>query len=235
MRELPAAAERVAPPYQRAVDGLNSRVWEQFRFTLPLVIGWFMIACSPLITAAFVARSANAADMLALHYVTLGVINPVMFGVLRLQTVSIKFQPEYPGDRRLLTYSVVAGLILGVLPLVFATPWLGKLYFCAYQNLPERLLPTARIAIGVYSVICVIQAVRARIEGIAAAKKRSDAIMAGQIVYTVSLFCICAVLLPLGVNGLAIAVAGVILSPVFVTIAVYGALKFKKEIKCRNK
>ena len=201
-----------------------SLLLEQFRFTMPLALGGFLLACSPLVIAAFVSRSADPADMLAIHYVTLGVANPVAFAALRLQTVAVKFLPEYRGDRRLLVYAVAAGLLLGVIPLAFSTPWLGDWYFGSFQNVPPRILGTTRLAIGIYSLICVIHAVRARIEGIAAAKKRPQAVMWGQIAYTVSLFVVCAVLLPLGCPGWVIAISAIFVAPVCVTIAVYTAL-----------
>ena len=202
---------------------------EQFRFTLPLALGGFLLACSPLVIAAFVARTASSADMLAIHYVTLGVANPIAFAALKLQTVSVKFQPEYPGDRRLLVYAVVSGLLLGVIPLLFATPLVGDWYFGVFQNVPPRILGTAESVIGIYSLIAVIQAVRARIEGIAAARKRPKALMAGQIAYTVSLFIVCAILLPTGCRGWVMAVTAIFIAPVCVTATVYAALHFGRE------
>ena len=198
---------------------------EQFRFTLPLALGGFLLASSPLVIAAFVARSANPADMLAIHYVALGVANPVAFAALRLQTVSVKFQPEYSGDRRLLYYAVASGLLLGIIPFVFATPLVGNWYFGVFQNVPSRILPTARLACGIYAFICVIHAVRARLEGIAAARKRPKALMAGQIAYTVSLFLVCAILLPLGVPGWAMAVTAIFVAPVCVATTIGVALR----------
>ena len=197
---------------------------EQFRFTLPLGLGGFLLSCSPLIVAAFVSRSADAVDMLAIHYVTIGVANPVAFAALRIQTVAVKFLPEYPGDRRLLVYAVVAGLLLGVIPLAFSTPWIGDWYFGSFQNVPPRMLGTAKLVIGIYSLICVIHAVRARIEGIAAARKCPRAVMCGQIAYTISLFLVCSVLLPSGCPGWAIALTAIFIAPVCVTLAVYAAL-----------
>ena len=197
---------------------------EQFRFTLPLALGGFLLASAPLVVAAFVARTAHAADMLAIHYVTLGVANPVAFAALKLQTVSVKFTPEYPGDRRLLVYAVVAGLCLGAVPLVFATPLVGNWYFGTFQNVPARILPTARLVIGIYSLIAVIHAVRARIEGIAAARKRPGAVMCGQIAYTLSLLATLAALLPLDIPGWAMAVTAIFVGPVCVTLTVYAAL-----------
>ena len=200
---------------------LCTLTWEQFHFTLPLSLGGFLLMLSPLCIAAFVGRTDNAADMLAIHYVTLGVANPVAYAALRMQAVSIQFQPEYEGDRRLLAYAVTAGLFLGVIPFVFSTPWIGNWYFGHYQNVPSRILDTARLAIGIYSFICMIHAVRGRIEGIAAARKRPKAVMAGQIFYTVGLFTTCAILLPLGCAGWAIAVSAIFVAPVVATIAIY--------------
>ena len=203
--------------------------WEQFHFTLPLSLGGFLLMLSPLIIAAFVGRTANSADMLAIHYVTLGVANPVAYAALRMQAVSIQFQPEYEGDRRLLVYALFAGLCLGIIPFVFSLPFVGNWYFGHYQNVPDRILDTARLAIGIYSAITIIHAIRGRIEGIAAARKRPNAVMAGQIFYTVGLFTTCAILLPLGCAGWSIAVSAIYVAPVIAIIAIYATLHFAKR------
>ena len=207
--------------------------WEQFKFTLPLSLGGFLLMLSPLIIAAFVGRTENSTDMLAIHYVTLGVANPVAYAALRMQAVSIQFQPEYEGDRRLLVYSVIAGLFLGVIPFIFSTPTIGNWYFGHYQNVPDRILDTVRLAIGIYSLICMIHAVRGRIEGIAAARKRPKAVMAGQIAYTAGLFTTCAILLPLGCAGWAIAVSAIFVAPVCATVAIYVTLRLGKCYNAR--
>ena len=122
----------------RSLPNIPRLTLEQFRFTLPLSLGGFLLMLSPVAIAAFVGRTADPKDMLAIHYVTLGVANPVAYAALRMQTVAIKFPPEYAGDRRLLAYSVVAGLLLGVVPLAFSTPLVGAWYFGSYQNVPPR-------------------------------------------------------------------------------------------------
>ena len=228
-------SQRSQPPNLSTSQPLNlstsqhlNLTWEQFRFTLPLSLGGFLLMLSPLCIAAFVGRTANAADMLAIHYVTLGVANPVAYAALRMQAVSIQFQPEYPGDWRLLVYAVVAGAALGVIPLAFSFPALGNWYFGVYQNVPPRILDTTRLAIGIYSLICMIHAVRGRIEGIAAARKRPKAVMAGQIAYTGGLFCACAVLLPCGCAGWVIAISAIFFAPVCATAAIYGALHLER-------
>ena len=221
----PSASQTSQTPRTSQTPQTLSLTWEQFRFTLPLSLGGFLLMLSPLCIAAFVGRTANAADMLAIHYVTLGVANPVAYAALRMQAVSIQFQPEYEGDRRLLVYAVVAGAALGLIPLAFSFPGLGGWYFGVYQNVPPRILGTVRLAIGIYSLICMIHAVRGRIEGIAAARKRPKAVMAGQIAYTVGLFCTCAVLLPLGCAGWAMAVTAIFVAPVVATAAIYATLR----------
>ena len=203
--------------------------WEQFHFTLPLSLGGFLLMLSPLIIAAFVGRTADAQDMLSIHYVTLGVANPVAYAALRMQAVSIQFPPERKGDRRLLVYAVCAGLCLGVMPLLFATPAIGGWYFGVYQNVPERILPTVRLAIGLYSLICIIHAVRGRVEGLAALRKRPGAVMAGQIAYTAGLLLACLVLWPTGCPGWLLAVSAIYVAPMCATAAIYVALRFAER------
>ena len=212
----------------RPLPNIPRLTLEQFRFTLPLSLGGFLLMLSPVAIAAFVGRTADPKDMLAIHYVTLGVANPVAFAALRMQTVAIKFPPEYPGDRRLLVYAVVAGLLLGVLPLAFSTPLVGEWYFGSYQNVPPRIVGTARLAIGLYALITVVQTIRARVEGLAVLAKRPKTIMAGQMAYTVSLFTVCAILLPMGVPGWAMAVTAIYIAPICVTATIYAMLSVKR-------
>lgn len=203
----------------------------QFRFTLPLSLGGFLLMLSPVAIAAFVGRTPEPKDMLAIHYVTLGVANPVAFAALRMQTVAIKFPPEYAGDRRLLAYAVVAGLLLGAVPLAFSTRIVGEWYFGTYQNVPPRIVGTARLAIGLYALITVVQTIRARVEGLAVLAKRPKIIMAGQIAYTVSLFAVCAALLPTGVPGWSMAVIAIYIAPVCVTATIYAMLSLKRSTR----
>lgn len=219
-----ALPNRTRSPDLSCMPGTSALALEQFRFTLPLSLGGFLIMLSPVIIAAFVGRSAAAHDMLAIHYVTLGVANPVAYAALRMQTVAIKFPPQGEGDRRLAFYALAAGAVLGTVPLAFATPWIGDWYFCAYQNVPRRLLGDVRLAIGIYALIPVVQAFRARVEGLAALARRPKAIMAGQIAYTLSLLAVCAAMLPAGAPGWTIAVTAIFIAPVCVTATVYAAL-----------
>lgn len=222
-----------ARPYVKALpgsaDGEHVSLLEQLKFTVPLSLGGFLLMFSPIFIAMFVGRSANAADMLAIHYVTLGVANPVSYAALRMQAVAIEFPQEYPGDRRLLGYAVVAGLLLGLIPFLFSLPLIGDWYFGSYQNVPDRLLPTVRLAIGIYSLICVIHANRGRLEGIAASRKCPRAVMAGQIGYSLSLLGSLVVMLPLGVPGWIMAISAIFFAPICASGCVYLGIHQQKE------
>ena len=220
VRKLEATGPR---PAGRRVyrPSLFKLTFEQFRFTMPLALGSFLLAMSPLAIAAFVGRSADAQTMLSIHYVTLGVVNPVAFGALRMQSVAVKFPPEYRGDRRLLWYALAAGALLGLIPLAFSCEWLSGLYFGRYQNIPASMLPTVRLAIALYSGLAIIQAVRGWIEGIAAARKHPRAVMAGQITYTLTLVATCALLLSSGVPGWAMALVAIHFAPIATAAAIH--------------
>jgi len=222
-----------ARPYVRAlpgtVDGEHVSLIEQLKFTLPLSLGGFLLMFSPIFIAMFVGRSADAADMLVIHYVTLGVANPVAYAALRMQAVAIEFPQEYKGDRRLLWYALTAGALLGLVPFAFSLPALGDWYFGSYQNVPERLLATTRLAIFIYSFICLIHAVRGRLEGIAAHRKCPRAVMAGQIGYSASLLAALAVMLPLGVPGWVMAITAIFFAPAIAAVSVYLVLVRKEK------
>ena len=215
-----------ARKYVRSLpEGDGTPVRRQFAFMLPLSFGSALLAFSPVVIAVFVGRSANATDMLGVHYVTLGIANPVSYAALRMQTVAIQFPPEYPGDRRTLTFAIVAGLLLGLVPFILALPGPGSWYYGTCQNVPPHMLGTALLVSGLYTFIETIHAVRGRIEGLAAWHKRPRAVMAGQIAYFVTLALSAAGLLALGAPGWAIAVGAIYAAPLATIAAVYAALK----------
>ena len=219
-------SEVFAAKYERRLEsGAAASVGTQFRFTVPLALGAGLLAVSPFMTAAFVGRAANPTDMLAIHYVTLGIANPVSFAALRMQAVSIQFPPEWTGDRRLLRFAVVAGLLLGIIPLAFSSPLIGNWYYGGCQNIPPRILGTTRFVSFLYSFICVIHAVRGRVEGLAALRKRPSAVMAGQFAYFGALVVVLAATLPMGLPGWAMAVTAIYIAPVAATVVTYAWLK----------
>ena len=219
-------SELFARKYERRLeDGGVVSVMEQFRFTVPLSFGAGLLAVSPFMTAAFVGRAENPSDMLAIHYVTLGIANPVAYAALRMQAVAIQFPPEWTGDRRLLRFAIVAGLLLGVIPFLFSLPSIGNWYYGKCQNVPPHILDTTRFVSFLYSFICMIHTVRGRVEGLAALNKCPSAVMAGQFAYFFALVAVLAVTLPIGIPGWAMSVSAIYTAPVMATAATYVWLK----------
>ena len=218
-------------PWRSGLDDLMAakRRWllvaSQFRFMLPLSFGSFVLSFSPLAIAAFVGRAAFSPEvMLATHYVTIGVANPVGFAALRMQAVSIAFPPEREGDRRTLWYALGAGAAFGLALLVFSTPAAADWYFGKCQNVNPENLGYARAAIASYCLWPLLQAVRARVEGIAAIRRRPSAVMAGQVTYLVSLVAALAATLHFGVLGWKMAVFGIYFATLCTIAAVYAAI-----------
>ena len=193
------------------------RVADQFRFTVPLSLGGVLLAVAPLLVAVFVGRTADAVAMLAIHYVTIGVANPVAFGALRMQAVAIQFPPEWPGDRRMLAYAACAGLVLGALPLLFTLPAVAEWYFGVVQNVPAENLWRARVVMGAYALAPFLQALRGRLEGLAAWMKRPKLVMGGQIAHVTMFFVALAFGLYFGLPGWQMG-ASAILSAAMATI-----------------
>jgi len=200
------------------------RVVDQFRFTIPLSLGGVLLAVAPLLVAVFVGRTADAVAMLAIHYVTVGVANPVAFGALRMQAVAIQFPPEWPGDRRMLAYAACAGLALGVLPLLFTLPFVADWYFRIVQNVPADNLWRARVVMGAYALTPLLQALRGRLEGLAAWRHRPNAVMAGQIAHVGVFLAVLALGLHLGQPGWQMGATAILTATVVTILSLHLAL-----------
>ena len=176
-------------------------VTRQFSFTMPLSIGYLLLATSPIVLSMAIARTEDAVMMLSVHAVTVGVFNPFGFGALRMQAVQIQFPREYPGDRRLVAFAALVGIVLGLLVAILALPGLSDWYFCHVQNLPREYLGKARIVMAIFAFLPIVQSLRGRAEGIAALKKKPRIVMRGQIAFLAVMIAALLVMLVFGVPG----------------------------------
>ena len=201
-------------------NALNDSALAQFRFTMPLALGGFLLAAAPLMVATFVGRTTDHVAMLAIHYVTIGLANAIGYAALRIQAVTIQFPPEHDGDRRMLRYAIAAGLALG-LPLVLtALPWIADWYFGSVQNIPPENIGKTQAVMLLYAAWPVLQTVRGYMEGFAAVHRRPNAILSGQIAYLGTLVAVLASTLHLGMAGWLMGVTAIILATVATTVAV---------------
>jgi O-antigen/teichoic acid export membrane protein len=198
----------------------NDSALAQFRFTMPLALGGFLLAAAPLMVATFVGRTTDHVAMLAIHYVTIGLANAVGYAALRMQAVTIQFPPEYDGDLRVLRYAVAAGLALGVLILISALPGISDWYFHTVQSIPPENIGKTRIAMLIYAVWPVLQTIRGNAEGFAAVRKRPGAVLSGQIAYLATLVAVLAATLHLGMPGWLMGVTAILMATLATTAAV---------------
>ena len=202
----------------------------QFNFTLPLSLGGFLLASSPFMVAAFVGRAAEGVAMLAIHYVTIGLANPVSYGAFRMQAVAIQFPPEYPGDWRLVRYAACAGAILGVIPLFVALPGVSDWYFQVVQNVPQEHVHLARILMCGYAIWPMFQCVRGHAEGYAAWCKHPTAVLCGQFAHVSVLVIVLATALHFGMPGWQMGITGILVATIATIFAVHSTIRiFQKK------
>ena len=191
---LPLVAEtwltrRFALPGMRALADApgaeTASVGEQFRFTMPLSFGGVMISATMLGTAYFLGHATDAASALPVHYVVTGLFNPVSFAALRMQSVTIAFPPGEDGvDRRAPgAFAAMVGAAMCLILLLPQIPAFARLYFVRVQNLPPELVGYARAALAIAAPIPLLQALKGHGEGLAALRRRPNAILTDQAVY----------------------------------------------------
>ncbi|MFZ0241162.1 MAG: hypothetical protein WAL90_05885 [Desulfobacterales bacterium] len=184
---------------------------ELFLFNLPLSFGGYLLSLAAIVLGAFIARAAAPERMLPAYYLALGLATPVAYGATRLQEVVLAFAPPRRADRRTLRFSLVAGAILGLLPLVVVLPGLAELYYVRLQNLAAEDLSLVRITAGalVFYPFCV--AIRSQGEGLAALARRPLIVIAGQAGFMGVVVSAAAVCLSAGVPGNVIGAVGLCL------------------------
>ena len=221
VRELPNVLNNVKDVKDlNAPNGPNDSALAQFRFTMPLALGGFLLAAAPLMVATFVGRTTDHVAMLAIHYVTIGLANAIGYAALRIQAVTIQFPPEHDNDRRMLRYAIAAGLSLGLLLVLPALPWIADWYFRIVQNIPPEDIGKTQAVMLLYAAWPVLQTVRGYMEGFAAVRRRPNAILSGQIAYLGTLVAVLASTLHLGMAGWLMGVTAIILATVATTVAV---------------
>ena len=221
VRELPNVLNNVKDVKDlNAPNDPNDSALAQFRFTMPLALGGFLLAAAPLMVATFVGRTTDHVAMLAIHYVTIGLANAIGYAALRIQAVTIQFPPEHDGDRRMLRYAIAAGLSLGLLLVLPALPWIADWYFRIVQNIPPEDIGKTQAVMLLYAAWPVLQTVRGYMEGFAAVRRRPNAVLSGQVAYLGTLIAVLAATLHLGMPGWLMGVTAIILATIATTAAV---------------
>ncbi len=190
-------------PGEAAPQAMRDVFW----FNLPLSVSGYLLAFAAIVLGAVIARAAAPEQMLPVYYLALGLATPLAYGATRLQEVVLAFAPRFQGDRQTLKFSLAAGAVLGALPLVFILPGLAEFYYIGLQKLPAgdlALVRWAALALAPYP-LCV--AFRAQGEGLAALVRKPTTVVAGQVVFMLTVAASAAIALRLGSPGFLIGAA----------------------------
>ena len=204
-------ARLFAQPFLRSLKSsadVPPRAGEIFFFNLPLSIGGYFLTASAVILGAFIARAPDPERVLPICYLALGLANPVAFAATRIQTVVLAFPPQSHKDRLTFRFSVRAGAVLGLLPLVFILPGLIELYYVKLQKLMPVDMPLVRITAMALISYPFSVAIRAQSEGLAAWLKKPTTVLAGHAVFMGTVFACGFFSLFLGLPGYVICAAG---------------------------
>lgn len=192
----------------------------QFLFNIPLSLGGCLLTLSVFMLNAVVNRTSDGANMLTIHILAMGLINPASYGALRCQAVAIAFPKTHGRDHRTFLFSLCAGIVISLVLLMLQIPLIAKWYFGTVQNLSEEFIPLARHAVLLSTAVPILQALRAHAEGLAAYQKRPNAILAGQAVFLGAVLTSLTILYFLGTPGYIMGVRSLIVASfaTFVTI-----------------
>ncbi|MBI5552166.1 MAG: hypothetical protein HY911_11725 [Desulfobacterales bacterium] len=198
------ASALLAAPFMAALpaaQGAPPRKRELFWFNLPLSAGGYLLSLSAILLGAFIARAEAPERMLPAYYLALGLATPVAFGATRIQEVVLSFHPAQSKERRTIVFALMAGLMLGLLPLIFILPGLAEFYYVRLQNLAPADLPIVRLtALGLVAFPLTV-ALRAQGEGLAGVARKPMTVIAGQAAFLSTVLTTSALSLWMGVAG----------------------------------
>ncbi len=194
----------LAQPYIHKLphDAGVSATWkEMIVFTLPLSAGAFFLNVAGVMITWGIVRTPHPEQMLVAYYLAAGLAGPAAFAASRVQTVVLTTLPRVSSERKLMVFTMLVGLLMGGLPLLFLLPGLRDVYYMALQRCPLALLPLVRISALGLLLHPLLLAVRGYLEGKAAYLKQPISILIGQAVYFAALTCTTLVCLALGIAG----------------------------------
>lgn len=187
---------RLAPAFNT-----TPKAREIFFFNLPLATGGIFLALSILILSAFIARAPDPERILPVFFLTIGLANPVAYAATRIQAVVLAFPPTQHTRAPIISFAIVVGTLLGILPLLFIMPGLIEFYYVSLQKVDPNELALIRIIAVSLIAFPFAVALRAYSEGLAAWEKKPMAVLAGHGFYMAVVIMSGFLALVLGVPG----------------------------------
>ena len=221
-----------ADPFLKSLESSPERppgAREIFWFNLPLSIGGYFLSVSAIILAGFIARAPDPDRILPVYYLALGLANPMAFAATRIQTIVLAFPPRSKTDRRTLHFALAAGLVLGLLPLIFSLPGLIEFYYVKLQKLNPQDLQLVRWTAVSLIFFPFSVAIRAQSEGLAAWQKKPVTVLTGHALFLTTIVTTGFTLLQFGIPGHLIGPVGLTLGSLASSATMRIFLKWSKE------
>lgn len=174
---------------------------EILRFGLTVSLGYVFLSMAGYLVASIIARAASPERVLPAYYFAQGLAGPCTYGATRVQALVISFSSGKQTNTRLVGYAVVAGGVLGVLPLAAVMPGVITFYYHRLQQLPVADLGLARATACALVLVPLMAALRAYGEGRAAYLRRPEVILVGQATFMGTVTATAFFALNLGVAG----------------------------------
>lgn len=207
------------------------RIWEIFKFNLPLSIGGYFLALVGIIIGGFIARAPDPERMMPIFYLALGLASPMAYAATRLQAVAIGFlSDDAPRDNRITRFTVLSGLVLGLLPLLFILPGIVHFYYVKLQQLAAADIGLVRMTALSLVIYPVGVAIRSHWEGVAALAKKPFSVLVGQAAFMATVLTSAGVSLYLGLAGYLIGAVALTIGGFMSAWTTKRALRYGKKV-----
>jgi hypothetical protein len=160
------------------------RASEVVLFAFTLSVGLMFLSLSGALVGAFIARAPRPEWTLPVYFLAWGVANTLAAGGTRVQSLVLVFSDGSPASiRRLWRFSLGAGVVMGLLPLLLIVPGAAECYYVRLQNLDPQLMSMVRETAWLLAPMPFATVVRSYCEGRAAHSRKPVAVLAGQAIY----------------------------------------------------
>lgn len=168
-------------------------------FAFSFSIGKVLVSSSDGMLAGIIARAPNPERVLTAYSVSMVLVGPIAYSATRMQAMVVSFRDAQ--KRKLHLFIVVAGLILGCIPMAAHLPGIAEFWWIGMQRLPADDLGIVALTMVGLIPFPLLVGLRSYAEGRAAVRKRPVAVLGGESMYLTMIMGAGLAFLALGVPG----------------------------------
>ncbi|MFZ2656745.1 MAG: hypothetical protein WAX69_17565 [Victivallales bacterium] len=192
-------------------------------------IGQLFISLSGYVIGAFASRAPNPDVTLPVYYAVISLFNAVSFAATRISATVITFYEDGLNRRILRKFTVISGLVLGIVPLIFIIPFLCRWYYLDVQHLSVSTVPMIVQTSLLLILMPLTIGMRAYCEGKAAHLKKPVAILSGQAIYIAMIAITSFFALNLGASGTQIGPIALSISNIIAALVILFSVSMERR------